>query len=146
MPRITAPFTITAQEPAEQTPWGGPGSGVGASSAPLLGRTTLRKTYAGPLDGTAVVEMLTCVADPADMSRGAVYTAIEQVTGRLDGLEGTFVIQHGAAMSAGAPPSAPTGAIAPGSGTGALAGLRGTVEIHRGPDGSHSLLLNYDLA
>ena len=139
MTRITAPFTITSQEPAEQTPWA-------AADAPMLGRTTLHKTYAGPLDGTAVAEMLTCVADPADMSRGAVYTAIEQVSGRLDGREGTFVILHGATMSADTPPSAPAGVVAPNSGTGALAGISGTVEIHRGPDGSHSLLLEYALA
>ena len=137
MPRITAPFTITAQHPATDTPWG--------EGAPALGRTTLHKAYAGPLEGIAIVEMLTCVADPSDMARGAVYTALEQVSGRLDGLEGSFVIQHGAAMSAGAVPSPPTGAVAPGSGTGAFAGLAGTVEIHRGADGSHALLLEYTL-
>ena len=137
MPRITAPFTITSQHPAEHTPWG--------EGAPALGRTVLHKAYAGPLDGTAVVEMLTCIADPSDMARGAVYTALEQFSGRLGDREGSFVIQHGAAMGEGSPPSAPTGAVALNSGTGALAGLSGTVEIHRGPDGSHALILDYDL-
>lgn len=137
MPRITAPFTITAQHPAADTPWG--------DGAPALGRTVLHKAYAGPIEGVAVVEMLTCVADPADTARGAVYTALEQVSGRLDGRSGSFVIQHGATMGGGDAPSAPTGAVAAGSGTGALAGLAGTVEIHRGPDGSHALLLDYTL-
>ena len=133
MPRVTAPFTITATEPATDSPWTG--------AAPALGCTTMRKAYAGPLDGTAVLQMLTCIADPSDMSRGAAYTALEQISGRLEGREGTFVIQHGATMGGGAA-SPPTGTVVPNSGTGDLAGLAGTVEIHRGPDGSHALLLD----
>ena len=139
MPRITAPFTITAWEPApvDATPW------ADAPDRPALGRVTLRKTYSGALDGTAVAEMLTCVADPADLALGAVYTAVERFAGRLDGREGSFAFQHGA-VSGGDAPSDPAGAVAPGSGTGALAGLRGTVAIEQGPDG-HSLTLDYIL-
>lgn len=139
MPRITAPFTITAWEPApaDETPW------ADAPDRPALGRVTLRKTYSGALDGTAVAEMLTCVADPADLAQGAVYTAVERFAGRLDGREGSFAFQHGA-VSGGDAPSDPAGAVAPGSGTGALAGLRGTVAIEQGPDG-HSLTLDYIL-
>lgn len=139
MPRTTSPFTITAWEPvlADDTPW------ADAPDRPALGRVTLRKTYSGALDGTAVAEMLTCVADPADLARGAVYTAIERFVGRLDGREGSFALQHGA-VSGGDAPSDPAGAVAPGSGTGALAGLRGTVEIQQGPEG-HTLVLDYTL-
>ena len=48
--------------------------------------------------------------------------------GTLDGRAGTFVLQHGAT---GAPDGSPFmfGHVVPGSGTGALAGLRGTVRM-----------------
>ena len=149
MPRISAPFTITAWDPApaDQTPWAG-------AAAPALGRVTIRKTYTGALDGEATADMLTCIADPADYARGAVYTALEQFTGRLDGRDGAFVFQHGA-VSGGGPAATdpaetglagtdPAGAVAPNSGTGALAGIRGTVSIQQGPDG-HTLTLDYTL-
>ena len=138
MPRITAPFTIGARDsaPAAETPWSADAAG------PVLGRVTLRTSYAGALDGEATVDILTCVADPADMALGAVCTALEQFSGRLDGREGTFVVQHRAAMGAEADPGDPAGAVAPGSG--ALAGLRGTAAIHQGPDG-HTLTLDYTL-
>lgn len=137
MPRVTAPFDITAWEPApaDQTPW---------ADAPALGRVTLRKTYTGALDGTGVAEMLTCVADPDDYAHGAVYTAMERFAGRLDGREGTFVFRHGAVSGGGPEDADPAGAIAPGSGTGALAGIRGTVAIEAGPAG-HTLTLDYSL-
>ncbi len=139
MPTATAAFTITAWEPApaDQTPWA-------EAAAPALGRVTIRKTYTGALDGEATAEMLTCMADPDDYAGGAVYTALEQFTGHLGGQAGSFAFQHGAVSGGGPADSAPAGVIAPGSGTGALAGIRGTVRIEQGPDG-HTLALDYTL-
>ena len=136
MPRITAPFTITAWDPAEDTPW--------SAGPPALGRVTIRKAYTGALDGQATVEMLTCVADPADMGRGAFYSAVEQFTGRIDGHEGTVVFTHAATVSTDDRAGDPVGAVAPGSGTGALAGIGGTLSVRQGPDG-HTLTLDYTL-
>lgn len=136
MPRLTAPFTISDWTPAAPgtTPWT-------PDARPALGRATLRKTYSGALDGTAAVEMLTCLADPDDMARGAVYQALEQVTGTLDGRAGSVVFVH-AATSGDGTEGVPVGAIAPGSGTGDLAGIRGTLTI----DASrHVLTLDYTL-
>ncbi|HEX8385383.1 MAG TPA: DUF3224 domain-containing protein [Rubricoccaceae bacterium] len=138
MPRVTAPFDITGWEPAppDQTAW---------ADAPALGRVTIRKTYTGELAGEGVAEMLTCMADPDDYARGAVYTAMERFVGRLGDREGTFAFQHGAVSGGGPADSDPAGAVAPGSGTGALAGLRGRVAIHRDPGGAHTLVLDYEL-
>ena len=142
MLHITAPFSITAWEPADEaSSW--PASTGSASAGPAFGRVTIRKTYSGRLDGEGVVVMLTCLADPADPARGAVYTALEQFTGRLDGREGTFAFQHGA-VSGGAQDADPTGVVVPNSGTGALAGIAGTVGIAQGPD-DHTLTLNVEL-
>ncbi len=134
MPRLSAPFSTADWQPAaaDATPWP-------AGALPALGRTTLRKTYTGALDGTAVVEMLTCLADPADMARGAVYTALEQVAGTLDGRTGSVVFVHGA-TTGGDAEAAPAGSIAPGSGTGALTGIRGTLTID---PATHVLTLDY---
>lgn len=136
MPRLTAPFTVSDWTPAAPgtTPWA-------ADALPALGRATLRKTYTGALDGTAAVEMLTCLADPADMARGAVYTALEQFTGTLDGRTGSAVLVH-SATTGGDADAAPAGHVAPGSGTGGLAGLRGTLTLD---PGMHVLTLDYTL-
>ena len=136
MPRLTAPFTISDWTPAAPgtTPWP-------SDALPALGRASFRKTYTGALDGTAAVEMLTCLADPADMARGAVYSALEQVTGTLDGRTGSVVFVHAATSGDGAE-GIPAGTIAPGSGTGDLAGIRGTLTID---PGSHVLTLDYTL-
>ncbi len=134
MPRLSAPFSTADWQPADATPWPD-------GARPALGRTTLRKIYTGALDGTAVVEMLTCLADPADMARGATYTALEQVVGTLDGRAGSVVFVHGATTGADAD-AAPAGTIAPGSGTGALAGIRGTLTID---SATHVLTLDYTL-
>jgi len=49
------------------------------------------------------------------------------VTGRLHGREGTFTLQHSATMNRGVPSLSVT--VIPDSGTGALAGLSGSLNI-----------------
>jgi hypothetical protein len=124
----TTPFSIEDWEPhAVDEP----------SDAPALGRVTFRKTYKGDdLTGTAVATMLNC---------GQIaYTAMERVTGTLDGRTGSFVLMHGAAPGAD-PADVATGVIVAGSGTGELAGLTGRMEIRHGDDGPR-LFLEYEHA
>jgi len=85
---------------------------------PKLTRVTITKTYRGALEGRGVTEVLT-----AQGAEGAGYVASERIEGKLDGRPGTFVIQHGG-LAQGDTQST-FGAIVPGSGTGALAGLSG---------------------
>ena len=124
-----ASFDVTAWEPAgSDAPTEGPG----------LSRVAIRKTFRGDLDGESAGEGLFCgLEDPA---AGAGYAVQERFRGRLGGHAGTFVLQHTGLTGPGAPPKA-AGHVVPGSGTGALAGLRGEIEFHEG----HAVTLRYTL-
>ena len=104
---------------------------------PDLARVSVTKSFEGDLSGTSKGEGLFCgMADPAD---GAGYMVSERFSGSLGQRAGTFVLQHVGIMSPGSPPRA-FGHVVPGSGTGELAGLTGTIEL--GAD--HKLTLTYD--
>ncbi len=122
----------------DQTPYGDAGAG------PLLSRATVGKKFAGDLVGESTAELLMCQAHKSDLSLGAGYVASERVVGTLAGHEGTFVMQHWGVSGAGGGQTT-GGRVVPGSGTGDLAGLSGTVEIAVGEDGAHTLTLNYEL-
>jgi Protein of unknown function (DUF3224) len=107
---VSGAFEITAWD--ADPPYDAPADG------PPLARITVRKRFSGALEGESVAELLVCAE--------AGYVASERVRGRLDGREGTFVLQHGATDGAGGAPFQ-FGNVVPGSGTGALAGLRGSV-------------------
>jgi hypothetical protein len=113
-----ATFEITGWE---QAPYDAPAEG------PPSTRATVRKAYAGALEGESVAELLT--------SGELAYLANERVTGTLDGRAGTFVLQHGAWEGG------QWGYVVPGSGTGALAGLRGDARLDHG-----RLALDYELS
>ncbi len=106
---ITVAFEITGWD---ETPYDEPADG------PKLTRATLTKRFRGALDATSVTELLTA---QGDASRG--YVANERVSGTLDGRSGTFVLQHGGVADASGQRA--FGHVVPGSGTGALRGLRG---------------------
>jgi hypothetical protein len=124
MPSSTTQFSIENWEPHT----------VDDAEADLaLGRVSFRKTYKGDdLTATAVATMLNCAQ--------IAYTAMERVTGTLDGRTGSFVLMHGAAPGTGESDVA-TGVIVAGSGTGELTGLTGRMEIRHG-----ELFLEYEHA
>ncbi len=97
------------------------------------------KQFHGALAATSRGTML-AVRTPEEGSAG--YVALELVTGTLDGREGTFVLQHSGLMDRGQPRLSVT--VVPGSATGALAGLRGTMDIII-TDGAHEYDLEYAL-
>jgi hypothetical protein len=114
--RATGPLEITAwdAQPAYDAP----------AEGPPLARITVRKHFTGPLEGESVAELLVCAE--------AGYVANERVSGRLDGRTGTFVLQHGGTDAGDGAPFQ-FGNVVPGSGTGELAGLGGTVHMdHEG--------------
>lgn len=88
------------------------------------GRMRFTKTFQGALSGTSEGEMLTAGA-PASGSAG--YVALERFTGTLGGRRGSFVMQHSGTMHGGRQDLSI--AIAPGSGTGELAGIAGSATI-----------------
>lgn len=96
-----------------------------------VGRMTFDKQFQGDLEATSVVEML-YARTPVEGS--AAYVAIERIRGALKGKAGAFVVHHTGIMNDGK--QTLTIDVVPGSGTGALTGLRGrmTIEI---VDGKH---------
>jgi len=91
---------------------------------PGLGRMTIDKEFTGDLVATSQGQMLSAMS-PVQGSAG--YVALERVTGTLDGHPGSFVLQHTGLMNRGTPSL--TIVVVPDSGTGALAGLAGTLAI-----------------
>lgn len=132
----------------DQTPYDG------APGGPALAEAVVGKAYRGDLEGTGEARLLMCRAadegpgaDEASAASGptnAGYVASEQFVGRLAGREGSFVIQHWGVAATGAAPWT-AGHVVPGSGTGELAGLTGTVEIAVDAEGKHTLALDYSL-
>jgi len=125
---VSGEFSVTIKPPAA----------VDAESlGPAIGRHVIVKEYQGALTGNSQGEMLTA-GQPAQGE--ASYVAIESVQGTLDGRIGGFALVHFGQMHAGS--STLSVKIAPGSGTGELAGLMGDLIIHR-ESGKHSYTLTY---
>jgi hypothetical protein len=89
-----------------------------------LARMSIDKQFRGDLVGTSQGEMLSA---GTDTKGSAGYVAIERVTGKLNDRSGSFVLQHNATMTRGAPYL--NIVVIPDSGTGELAGLSGTMHI-----------------
>ncbi|HEX7917027.1 DUF3224 domain-containing protein [Rudaea sp.] len=105
-----------------------------------LGRMSIDKQFHGELDATSQGEMLH--AGSAKGSGG--YVAVERVTGTLGGKRGSFALQHNATMTNGAPYL--NIIVVPGSGTGELVGLDGTMKIIIEAGGKHFYEFDYTLA
>ena len=105
-----------------------------------LGRLTIDKRFHGDLEGISKGEML---ATQTEVPGSAGYVAMERVTGSLKGRQGSFVLQHSATMSRGAPTSSIT--VVPDSGTGELKGITGTMSIAVTSDGGHTYEFNYKI-
>jgi hypothetical protein len=106
----------------------------------VLGRIHIERSFQGDLEGEATAELLTATAK----NGAAVYLALDRISGRLEGREGSFVLQHRGVLSADG--AEIDGAIVPGSGTGELRGITGHGSITVDDDGAHRLTLEYELA
>lgn len=104
-----------------------------------LARMSIDKQFQGDLLGSSQGEMLSA----GTATKGSAgYVAIERVTGKLNGRSGSFVLQHNATMTRGAPYL--NIVVVPDSGTEELAGLRGAMRIAI-DKGNHSYEFEYDL-
>jgi len=104
-----------------------------------VARMALDKQYRGDLDAVGHGQMLTAMTATKD---SAGYVAIERVTGALRGRAGGFVLQHTGTMTHGTQKLSI--AVVPDSGSGALAGLSGTLGISV-VDGQHYYDFEYSL-
>jgi Protein of unknown function (DUF3224) len=102
-----------------------------------LARMSIDKQFRGDIVGTSQGEMLSA---GTGTKGSAGYVAIERVTGKLNDRSGSFVLQHNATMTRGAPYL--NIVVVPDSGTGELAGLVGTMRIVI-DKGSHSYEFEY---
>ena len=134
MARAVASFEVTGWDQGE------PESDAGG---PTLSHATVLKRFDGDLVAESEARLLMCQADVTDITAGAGYIAREVVRGRLAGRRGTFVMQHWG-LSAGVNERT-GGQIVPGSATGELEGLTGTVEISVDGGGAHTLSIEYEL-
>jgi len=106
---------------------------------PSVGRMAIDKQFHGDLEGTGKGQML-AVGTAVDGSAG--YVAMERVQGTLLGRQGSFALQHNGTMNRGTPQLSIT--IVPDSGTEALGGIAGKLEITI-TNGVHAYDLHYTL-
>lgn len=132
---MTKSVTGTFEVKMAPLPWEEGGDAAGAA----LGRFSLDKKYAGPLEAIAAGQMLSA-RSPVEGSAG--YVAIERVTGSLEGRRGSFVLQHTGTMGGGSMELSVR--VVPDSGTDDLTGLAGTLAI-RIEGGAHFYDLEYSL-
>ena len=105
-----------------------------------IGRLAITKTWAGDLTGTGHGLMLSA-GDPTQGRAG--YVALEIVEGMLHGRPGSFAFHQLGVMNDGEQELRYD--IVPGSGTGDLAGLTGSLELSIEADGTHRYDLGYTL-
>lgn len=105
-----------------------------------LGRMSIDKQFHGDLEAISQGEML--YAGNSKDTGG--YVAVERVTGTLQGRRGGFSLQHNATRTPGE--ARLDIIVVPGSGTGELAGLSGTLEIVIAEGGKHYYEFDYELA
>lgn len=102
-------------------------------------RMSIDKKFKGKLAATSEGEMLSAVT----ASKGSAgYVAIEQVTGKLAGKTGSFVLQHFGIMNKGE--NRLVLEVVPDSGSGELTGLTGTMQINIDAD-KHYYEFEYEL-
>ncbi len=103
-----------------------------------LNRNMVRKQFCGDMVGRSEAQMVAAyTATPGS----AGYVAIEHFTGSVAGRSGSFVLQHHGLMEDGEAQLMVT--MVPDSGTGELARISGSLEIHN-DDGKHSYILEYE--
>ena len=105
-----------------------------------LARLSIDKEFKGDIEGTSKGEMLSA---GTQVKGSAGYVAMERVTASVHGKRGTFVLQHNATMTRGAPQLHI--AVVPDSGTGELEGITGTLSIII-EGKKHSYQFDYSLA
>ena len=111
-----------------------------APEGPNLGRMSIDKQYHGDLEGPAKGEMITAAG--IAVKESAAYSAVERVSGTLQGKKGSFALQHTGIMTRGTPSLNVT--VVPDSGTGELTGLTGRMDIII-EGKQHSYVLDYEI-
>ena len=107
-----------------------------ADESTPAGRMLIHKEYSGGMVGKGVGQMISKRTE----SGVAVYAAIEEFVGAVNGKSGSFTLFHNGFMSASK--RSLEVIIVEGSGTGELEGIQGRLSIIQ-ENGGHSYVLDY---
>ncbi|MFD7918280.1 DUF3224 domain-containing protein [Streptomyces sp. NPDC059740] len=119
--RTTGTFTFRDWQEKTLTTWGAPPAGPGGEG-PRLAHAGVTNSFTGGIEAPATTCEYTITYVTA---RAGTFTGMQVLTGRLDGREGTFVAEERGGFGEDGIVRC-TFEVVPGSGTGALRGLRGT--------------------
>lgn len=103
-------------------------------------RMTIDKAFEGDLEGRSYGEMLSSMGLPEG---NAGYVAIEIFKGSLHAKNGSFSLMHYGRMENGS--DSLVLEVVPGTGTGDLAGIKGSMLIIIDSLGRHSYIFEYDI-
>jgi hypothetical protein len=99
------------------------------------------KTFTGEVTGTSTTTLAAAISEASDADAG--YGGVERLHVEVAGRGGgTLVLRHAAISSADG--ASMEVVVVPGTGTGGLAGARGTAHIDRHDDGSHTFTLTLE--
>jgi hypothetical protein len=107
---------------------------------PKLTQASVKQDFSGDIDGEGAVEWLMCYRP----DQTADFVGLQRITGQLGDREGSFVLLQTEGTFDGTEARGRL-AVVPGSGTGALEGLRGSGEFRAPHGGAPSMTLDYDL-
>jgi hypothetical protein len=105
---------------------------------PMLSRVSFGHAFSGGIEREGILEYVMAIGDGG----AASYVGLERVRGRIGEREGSFVLQHSGTFEGGM--ANVTWFVVPGSGTGALRGLRGRGGFNTGHSTSYDVTLDYD--
>ncbi|MFI5997744.1 DUF3224 domain-containing protein [Streptomyces sp. NPDC051362] len=133
--RASGTFTVKAFVPTELQP------DPPVSTALPVGVATMEKHFEGEVAGRSAT-LFTAAFDQA--TGVGTYVAMESFEGSLLGRSGTFNFVH-SATTTGSDRTAEFFTIVPASGTGELAGVRGTGGMAVDADGTHRIWFDLEL-
>lgn len=107
---------------------------------PKLTRASVTKTFTGDLSGESHVEYLMMYTSDGS----ATFVGMERITGELAGKAGSFVLQRTGVFENGV--AKESYSVVPGSGTGALRGLRGEGKSAVGHGMEHPFSMTWEMA
>ncbi|MFE2100176.1 MULTISPECIES: DUF3224 domain-containing protein [unclassified Streptomyces] len=132
--RASGTFKVAEFTPAEV-------AGPVVETAVPVGVATMRKQYEGEVSGVSAT-LFTAAYDQATAT--GTYVAMESFEGSLHGSAGSFNFAH-SATTLGEGRESEFFVIVPGSGTGALAGIRGAGGMAIEADGTHRIWFDYEV-
>jgi hypothetical protein len=105
---------------------------------PVISRVSFVHAFSGDIEGEGTLEYLMAIGEGG----AASYVGLERVRGRLGKREGSFILQHTGTFESGT--ASVEWVVVPGSGTGALRGLRGRGGFTTGHSTTYGVTLDYD--